>query len=69
MAIPISIYVNKPRIQECTVISELRDRDSHGLRVAVADADVDRLDAGLFGGGGSGTMKLEKDHPLALPIT
>lgn len=55
---------------ECTAKSELGDRHGNSLRVAVTDADIDRLDTSLLRGSGSGTMKLNReDHPLALLIT
>lgn len=55
---------------ECTANSELGNRHSNSLRVAMTDADIDRLDTSLLRRSGSGTMKLNReDHPLALLIT
>lgn len=56
---PFRIYVSIVKWKyKCTAISgsELGNRHCNSLRVAVADADVDRLDARLLGGGGSGTV-------------
>lgn len=57
----LSTYVNRKIAQEKT-ISELELRNSHGhsLRIAVTDADGDRLNTGLLGGGGGGTVQLKE---------
>lgn len=38
---------------------ELRHRHGDGLRVAVANANIDRFNAGLLSGGGGGAVKLK----------
>lgn len=51
---------HQPMATEYTAISELRDRHGNSLRIAVADTDVNCLDARLLGGSSSGTVELKK---------
>lgn len=54
---------------KCTVITKLELRNCHGhsLGVAVADADVDRLDASFLGSSSGGTVKLKSKLALLIP--
>lgn len=49
------------RKAKCTMISELELRNGHGygLELAVADADVARLDASFFGSSSDDSVKLK----------